>query len=212
MPETYHVDIEIAGTINNQEFTGSGHSVGDPALGNPEVTITYSRIPDDSNVLGNFIAIINMLSTLLSKEVPPAKSFLSLTGGNYGFSRSVEGPNVRLYAFGNMRRLRPNNLVLRSTISGKISQGISGTVGKWQGVQMPEGPGRVRESMVIPISFSDGTTETVFVVTNYTFDPSVNLPSLQVREIELNYRISEKTLSAKFNAAIRTATTAPSFS
>jgi|GEM_PF-6037935 len=205
MSDIYHVAIEVSGNINGEDFTGTGESTGDRNLGNPSVTIKYSRIPKGSNVLGNFISIINMLSTLLSKEIPPAKGFLSLTGGNYGFSRSVEGPNVSLFSSGSMQRVDANNLVLRSRITGKINQAPTATVERWEGVQLPDGPGRVREVMILPVRSNGKEVETVYVVTNYNFDPSVSLPSLQVREIEIQPQLSELRLDAKFSASIRTA-------
>jgi hypothetical protein len=207
MSNVYRVAIEVTGNINGQRFTGSGHSVGDARLGTPEVCITYSSIPNGSNVLGNFIAIINMLSTLLSREIPPAKGFLSLTGGDYGFARTVQGPTVDLHAAGSMQRVGKNDLRLTSSISGTIAQPPTAAIKKWLGIQLPDGPGRVREVMTVPLRFEDGTEEIVCVATSYVFDPSVNLPSLQVREVELDAKMSDLKLDAKFMATIRTATT-----
>lgn len=173
MSNIFTVDIEISGTINGDDFTGKGTSIGDRTLGNPSVSITYSRIPIGSNVLSNFIAIINMLSTLLSREIAPARGFLTLTGGDYEFSRSVEGIGASLRSSGSMERLGPNNLRLKSNINGTIAQPENVEIDEWEGVQIPDGPGSVREVMVIPVSL-DGKIDKLYVVTSYKFNAAVN--------------------------------------
>lgn len=208
MSEIYRIAIELSGNINGDDFTGTGYSEGDRTLGNPSVNIAYSSIPRGTNVLGSFVSIINMLSTLLSREIPPAKGFLSLTGGDYSFSRSVEGPSVKLYTYGNMQRLAATDLKLTSRINGNIDQPPSATIERWEGVQLPDGPGRVRELMILPVRFDGKEPETVYIVTSYNFNPSVTLPSLQIRQIEIAPQLAGKTLSATFKASIRVASAA----
>lgn len=206
MANVYTVGIEVSGNINGEDFSGKGHSEGDPSLGNPSVSITYSNIPHGSSVLGNFIAVINMLSTLMSREIGPAKGFLSLTNGDYGFSRSVEGPRVALYTTGTMQRVGPRDLLLKAKIAGRIAQAPTSAVDKWEGVQVPDGAGRVREVMVVPVRVGPRRVDTVYVITSYNFDPSVSLPAMQIREIQMNAKMTGSRLDAQFTASIRRAT------
>lgn len=89
MKNPYHIDIEISGEVNGKAITGKGVALGDPEIGKYNINYRFDQ------EIGNLDFVIASWTSCGTgdapmKELNGGKNLLSLSGGNYNFSRVID--------------------------------------------------------------------------------------------------------------------------
>jgi hypothetical protein len=188
--------VFISGVINDCEFSADGHASGDADSGQYTVELNYKTVPAGWDPL---MYTDVKVSLLFLKEEQGATNFLSLTGGKYTSSGSID--------FGDGNYLRNNTTIevvdgnkIRAVyvMYGTAKTGRLSSMEFFEETLLPFGPGRIAALAVARWKTADGKPLDAIFSTRYDFDKKHSLKQSQVRRIEA--RPSFDKLTSRFSS------------
>jgi hypothetical protein len=179
-------DIETTGTINGTQFTAHGEGSGDPTTGRVDFGATFDPAPEGATAFGALLSVLIIPTTGLGRPEEGARNLVDLAGQGFDFTQAVTGERVTLDATGSFRRHRDrDHFQWTADANGDVRLGAVSAVRPFHAVMVPGGPGRMTETLNIPLVLGDGRTQLVIVRT-FTFDDAVQLPDLQLRHMSMD--------------------------
>jgi hypothetical protein len=173
--------VFISGVINDCEFSAEGSTEGDASTGEYKVRLDYKSVPKGWDPL---MYTDVKVSLIFLKEENDGLNFLSLAGGKYTSSGSID--------FGDGNSLRNNTMIevqgsrIRAVyvMYGTAKTGDLGGMEFFEETMVPFGPGRIAALGLARWRTRAGEPLDAIFSTRYDFSPKKSLSRPQVRRIE----------------------------
>jgi hypothetical protein len=195
-------DIQSTGVINEVEYTARGEGLADTESGRVDFAATFDPVPTGASAFGSLLSILIIPTVGFGRELDGSTNLLSLAGDSFDFVQEVAGNELSVRAEGSFGRANTeDNYLWTSRASGWVKLGEIVTVSPFAAVMLAAGPGRLAETITIPLTTSDGASE-VTIVRHFTFSGGRELPGLQLRDMLLEPQIDGATAAVRIQADI----------
>ncbi|MEU7599546.1 hypothetical protein [Streptomyces sp. NPDC041003] len=195
------IDIDSRGSINGVEFTAEGSGSADPSRGLVEFGVVFRPTLPGTDTFGALLSILIIPTTGFGREFDGSVNLLTLTNGSFQFRQDVAGEGVAARSVGEFKRTGNGSFHWSSNVDGFVEiEGVT-SVEPFDAVMIPQGAGKMIESLSIPVVSSSGR-QIVTIVRQFTFSPGVDLAGLQLRRMTLEPTIGTGSVSVKIKADI----------
>ncbi|MDX3537881.1 hypothetical protein PV721_26690 [Streptomyces sp. MB09-01] len=195
------IEIDSRGSINGIEFTAEGSGSADPSRGLIEFGVAFHPTPPGADTFGALLSILIIPTAIFGRELDESFNLLTLANGSFQFRQDVAGEGVAARSFGEVKGGGRGSFNWSSRADGFVEmEGVS-SVEPFDAVMIPQGAGKMIESLSIPILCSTGR-RLVTIVRQFTFAPDADLPGLQLRRMILEPTIGIGSVSVKIQADI----------
>jgi hypothetical protein len=195
-------DIQSTGVINDVAYTARGEGLADADLGRVDFAATFEPVPAGANAFGSLLSILIIPTVAFGREFEGSTNLLSLAGDSFDFVQEVAGDEVSVRAEGSFGRVAEGeNYLWNSRASGSVTVSDIVSVNPFAAVMLSAGPGRLIETITIPLTTSDGARE-VTIVRHFAFAGDRELPGLQIRDMLLEPEVRGATAAVRIQADI----------
>lgn len=194
--------VRITGVINDDEFWAEGEAVGDPESGEYTVRLEYERVPRGWDPL---LYTDVKVSLLFHREEQEGRNLLSVTGGSYRTSGSID--------LGNGNLLRNNTMI--EMVDDETFRAVyvmygTAQTGKLQDIEffeetmIPFGKGKIAALALARWKTTDGKDLDAIFSTKYVLsNEEAALEGAQFRRMEAHPTFDGRTFQCSYNGYIQ---------
>jgi hypothetical protein len=201
--EDFDIEIEGVGTINGVAFDARGNGIGNAGTGRLSFSVEFSAIPDGTDPFAGVLGVLIIGTTVFGRELGDAYSLMTLADGEFEFTQMVAGPRIEVGGFGAVTRSSDRGFHWTSTADGTVDlRGVT-SIEPFDAVMLPQGPGKLVDVLEFPV-VAQTERHHVHVVRHFSFTPRAELPTIQLRAVEIKPTIEGRRVSVDIASEIRT--------